>query len=171
MLEFCHHACGHKVTISILYLSHYKVVFIGIKKLACLSTNIVPLKLTYMEYAILELKLLSTAVALYRAFLRCSFAAAVALRLRSVSVRLMTSAAASLKTLDGSVWTAFCHVVGPHPAPSLQRSPAPAHRPCHDPAWLLLICFPPSNLLRMCIQLSARFVVKLPERVTCHVLC
>ena len=38
----------------------------------------------YLEYAILELKLPSTAVALYRAFLRCSFAAAVALRLRSL---------------------------------------------------------------------------------------
>ena len=40
MLEFCQHACSHKVTISILYLSHYKVVFIGIKKkLAGLFTN------------------------------------------------------------------------------------------------------------------------------------
>ena len=89
---------------------------------------------TYLEYAILELKLLSTAVVLCRAFVRCSFAAAVALRLRSMLVCLIASAATSLKTLDGSVWTAFCHAVGPHPAPSLQRSPAPAHRPCHDPA-------------------------------------
>ena len=123
---------------------------------------------TYLEYAILELKLASIVVALYRAFLRCSFAAAVALRLRSLLVCLIALDAASLNTLDGSVWTAFCHVVGPHPAPSLQRRPAPAHRPCHDPAWLLFICLPPSNLLRMCIQLSARFVVKLPKRLHCQ---
>ena len=123
---------------------------------------------TYLEYAILELKLPSTAVALYRAFLRCSFAAAVALRLRSLLVRLIALAAAILNTLDGSVWTALSHAVGPHPAPSLQRRPAPAHRPCHDPAWLLFICLPPSNLLRMCIQLSARFVVKLPKRLHCQ---
>ena len=124
------------------------------------------MKFIYLEYAILELKLSSTAAVLYRAFLRCYFAVAVALRLRSLSVCLMASVAASLKTSDGSLWTAFCHIVGPHPALSLLRSPAPAHRPCHDPAWLLLICFPPSNLLCMCIQLSARLVVKLPNRKT-----
>ena len=92
---------------------------------------------TYLEYAILELKLSSTAVVLRRAFLRCCFAAAVALRLRSLSVRLIASVAASLKTSDGSLWTAFCHVVGPHPAPSLQRSPAPAHLPCLTSVYLL----------------------------------
>ena len=130
MLEFCHHACSHKVTISILYfLSHYKVVFIGIKKkLAHLSTNKdCSIEITYLNYAILELMLLSTAVALYCAFLHCSFAAAVILCLQSLSVRLMASAVASLKTLDSLLWTAFCHVVVPHPAPSLQHSPDPAH--------------------------------------------
>ena len=75
---------------------------------------------TYLEYAILELKLASIVVALYRAFLRCSFAAAVALYFRSLLVHLIALAAASLNTLEGSVWTVFCHVVGPHPAPSLQ---------------------------------------------------
>ena len=78
----------------------------------------------YLEYASLELKLY---VVLYRAFLRCNLTATVALRLQSISVCLMASAAASLKMSDISVWTAFCHVVGPHPAPSLQCSPAPAH--------------------------------------------
>ena len=59
--------------VKILYLNHYKVVFIAIKKkLAYQSTNNVPLIIIkidiYLEYTILELKLLSTAVALYRAF-------------------------------------------------------------------------------------------------------
>ena len=67
------------------------------------------------------------------AFLRCNFATVEALRLRSVMVHLIASAAASLKTLDGSVFTAFFHAIGPHPAPSLHRSPAPAQQPCHDP--------------------------------------
>ena len=88
---------------------------------------------TYLEYAILDLKLLSILAVLHLAFLRWSFAAVEALRLRSVVVHLIASAAASLKILDGSVFTAFFHAVGPHPAPSLQRSPAPAQRPCHDP--------------------------------------
>ena len=39
---------------------------------------------TYLEYAILELKLAFIIVALYRAFLCCSFAAAMALHLRSL---------------------------------------------------------------------------------------
>jgi len=29
---------------------------------------------------------------------------------------------------------------------------APAHQPSHEQAWILLIYFPPSNLLLMCIQ-------------------
>ena len=92
----------------------------------------------------------------------------MALCLWSLLVHLIISAAASLNTLDGSMWTAFCHVVGPHPAPSLQRRSAPAHWPCQNPAWLLFTCFLPSNLLRMCIQLSPRFVVKLPKRLHCQ---
>ena len=80
-----------------------------------------------LEYAILEVKLLSTVVVLYLALLRCSFAAGSPLRFRSLSVRLMALAAESLKMSDGSVLTAFVHNVGPHPAPSLQRRPAPAH--------------------------------------------
>ena len=123
---------------------------------------------TYLEYAILELELTSIAVVLYHAFSHSSFAAAVALRLQSLLARLIALAAANLNTLDGSVWTAFCHVVGAHPAPSLQRRPAPAHQPCHDPAWLLFICLPPSNLLCTCIQLSVRFVVKLHEWLHCQ---
>ena len=80
----------------------------------------------------LELKLLLILVALC-AFLRCSFAAAVALHLRSVVVRLITSAATILKTFDGSVFMDFCHAASPHLAPSVQRSSAPAaHKPCHD---------------------------------------
>ena len=59
------------------------------------------------------------AVALYHTFLHCSFVTAAALRLRSFLMRLIALAAASLNALDGSVWTAFCHVVGLHPAPSL----------------------------------------------------
>ena len=108
------------------------------------------------------------AVALYYTFLHCSFVTAVALRLWSFLMHLIALAATSLNALDGSVWTAFCHVVGLHPAPSLQRRSAPAHRPCHDPAWLLFICLPPSNLLRTYIQLSPRFVLKLPERLHCQ---
>ena len=82
---------------------------------------------TCLEYAILEIKLLSTEVVLYRAFLRCSFAAAEALRFRSLSVHFTALAAASLNTSDGSVHTAVFHIDGPHPAPSLHRRPAPAH--------------------------------------------
>ena len=85
------------------------------------------MKFIYLECAILELKLSSTAAVLYRAFLHCCFAVAVVLRLLSLSVCLMALVAANLKTSDGSLWTAFCHIVGPHPAPSLLCSPAPAH--------------------------------------------
>jgi len=123
----------------------------------------------YLEYAILAVKLLSTAAVLYRALLRCNFAAGLTLRFRSLSVSLIALAADSLKMSDGSVSTTFAHNVGPHPAPSLQCRPAPAHQPSHEPAWLLLICFPPSNLLLMCIQLSARFVVKLPVMQYCFI--
>ena len=107
---------------------------------------------TCLEYAILEIKLLSTEVVLYCAFLRCSFAAVEALCFQSLSVRFTALAAASLSTSDGSVLTAVFHIYGPHPAPSLHRRPAPAHRPPHDPDLLLLICLPPSNLVRMCIH-------------------
>ena len=107
-----------------------------------------------MAYAILEFKLIFSAVALYCAFLCYSFAAAVAVCLWSLLVHLVTSAAASLNILDGSVWTAFCYVADSYPAPSLQRRPAPAHGPCHGPAWFLFIYLPPSNLLHMCIQWS-----------------
>ena len=83
---------------------------------------------TCLEYAILEIKLLSTEIVLYRAFLHCSFTAAEALRFRSLSVRLTASAAAaSLNTFDVSVHTAFFHIDGPHLATSLHRRPAPAH--------------------------------------------
>ena len=82
---------------------------------------------TCLEYAILEIKLLSTEVVLYRAFLHCSFAAAEALCFRSLSVCFTVSAVASLNTLDGSVHTAFFHIDGSHPAPSLHHRPAPAH--------------------------------------------
>ena len=57
------------------------------------------------------------------------------------------------------------HVVGPQFGPRFCLSPAPAHRPCHEPLCTRLICFPPSNLQRICIQLSHRFVVKLPKIV------
>ena len=53
------------------------------------------------------------------------------------------------------------HVLGPHIGPSLIRRPAPAHLDFHDPLWLQLITFPPSNLVLMCIHNSARLVVKL----------
>ena len=132
------------------------------------ATKVTIIIIEIYTYPILELKLTSIAVALYCAFLHSSFAAAVALHLQSLLVRLIALAAANLNTLDGSVWTAFCHVVGAHPAPSLQRRPAPAHQPCHDPAWLLFICLPPSNLLCTCIQLLVRFVVKLPEWLHCQ---
>ena len=108
----------------------------------------------HLEYAILDLRLLSILAVLHLAFLRCSFAAVEALRLRSVVVRLITSAAASLKTFDGSVFTAFFHDIGPHPAPSLQGSPAPTQWPCHDPPWVLLICLPPSNFTSYTVQLD-----------------
>ena len=127
-----HHVCNHIVTvITAIYMTNE----------ACL------------EYTILEVKLLSTAAVLY--LLCCRFAAGSALRFQSISVHLMALVAESLKTSDGSVLTAFVHDVGPHPVPSLQCRPVPAHRPSHEPAWLLLICFPPSHLLLMCIQLSA----------------
>ena len=64
--------------------------------------------------------------------------------------------------MDGGTPTASCHASGPQDGPMLHRRPAPAQRPYHEPLWIRLICFPPSNLERMCIQLSARLVVKLP---------
>ena len=51
---------------------------------------------TDLEYAFLELKLLSTAVGLYSAILHCSFVAAVALHLWSLLVHLIAQTAANL---------------------------------------------------------------------------
>ena len=53
---------------------------------------------------------------------------------------------AATKVIIIEIYT-YVHVVGPHPAPSLQRRPAPVHHPYHDPAWLLFIFLPQSNLL------------------------
>ena len=62
------------------------------------------------------------------------------------------------------------HVLGPHIGPSLAHRPAPAHLDFHDPLWLRLITLPPSNLVLMCINNSARLVVKLSAGV-CVCVC
>ena len=107
----------------------------------------------------LEVKLLSTVTVLYHVPFYI-----VALRhIQScASVHLMASAVEILNTSDGSGFTTFAQVSGPHPALSLQHRSAPANRPSHKPARFLLTCLPPPNLLRIRIQLAARFVVKLP---------
>ena len=67
------------------------------------------------------------------------------------------------------IWGISCYLLpahGLHIGPSLQHNPAPAHRPFQEPHWLRLI-FSSIKLglhVRMCIQHSARFVVKFPER-------
>ena len=115
----------------------------------------------YLEYALRELMLLSTDAVLYFALFLHSLAASVAFRFLSFSHRCTAFSPVALKT-SGGVPIACCHASGPHDGPKLHRSPAPAQRACQEPLWILLICFPPSNFDLICIQLSARLVVKLP---------
>ena len=69
-----------------------------------------------------------------------------------------------LKHLLGSDVVTLAQHAGPHSGLSLALRPAPAHLPSQDPLWDLLTCLPPSNLLRMCMYPSAKFVVKFPVK-------
>ena len=80
-------------------------------------------------------------------FFFCGFSFSV-LKLITLSVRF---AATSLKDLLGDSPVMLCQHGGPQLGASFILNPAPAHLLCHDPLSDLLICFPPSNLLRICI--------------------
>ena len=117
--------------------------------------------LYYLEYALRELILLSTDAVQYFARFLLSLDSSVAFRFLSFSQHCTAFCPEATKTSGGAP-IAFSHASGPQDGPKLQRSPAPAQRPCQEPLWTLLICFPPSNFNLICIQLSARLVVKLP---------
>ncbi|XP_065901170.1 uncharacterized protein [Dysidea avara] len=85
----------------------------------------------------------------------CLDDSSVAFRFLSFSQHCTAFCPEATKTSGGAP-IAFSHASGPQDGPKLQRSPAPAQRPCQEPLWTLLICFPPSNFDLICIQLSAR---------------
>ena len=85
-----------------------------------------------------------------------SLAGPVAFRFLSFAKLLVIDAVTSVKTLFGEAWVTLLQTSGP---PRFWHKPAPIHR------WPLcgrFMTFPPSNLLRICIQHSARLVVALP---------
>ncbi|XP_065901166.1 uncharacterized protein [Dysidea avara] len=84
----------------------------------------------------------------------CLDDSSVAFRFLSFSQHCTAFCPEATKTSGGAP-IAFSHASGPQDGPKLQRSPAPAQRPCQEPLWTLLICFPPSNFDLICIQLSA----------------
>ncbi|XP_065892939.1 uncharacterized protein [Dysidea avara] len=111
--------------------------------------------LYYLEYALRELILLSTDAVQYFARFLLSLDSSVAFRFLSFSQHCTAFCPEATETSGGAP-IAFSHASGPQDGPKLQHSPAPAQRPCQEPLWTLLICFPPSNFDLICIQLSAR---------------
>ena len=111
----------------------------------------------------------SSLVLAYFDALQRVFASSVSLRFLSFSTCRVHSVA-NLRVLVSVSPLILFHVIGPHIGPSLIRRPAPAHLDFHDPLWLQLITFPPSNLVLMCIHNSARLVVKLSAGV-CACVC
>ncbi len=98
-------------------------------------------------------------ISLYLLFRLCSFASFLFLSLETV---LAERSAASENTLFG-IDPAICsQVCGPHFLPRFCLSPAPMHLCSQEPLCDRLMTFPPSNLARICIQHSARFVVSFP---------
>ena len=63
-------------------------------------------------------------------------------------------AATSLKDLLGDSPVMFFQHSWSYLNPSFIIHPAPAHLVCHDPLCDLLICFPPSNSLHICIIIA-----------------
>lgn len=57
-------------------------------------------------------------------------------------------------------------LVSLHAEPKVCLSPAPAQCPCHEPLHIQFICFPTSNLIRICIQSSHKLVVELPNNLS-----
>ena len=92
---------------------------------------------------------------------RLALASSVAFLFLSGSTYLALAAEAVKKTGLAAFPVTLFHVFGPHSGPSLACSPAPEHRAPRNQSWLLLMTLPPSNLFLMCIQGSARLVVKL----------
>ena len=84
--------------------------------------------LLYLEYALLELRVLS--FPLYRDFFHCSLAFSVAFLFLFV---FTASAEMFWNTYGGSTENACFQAFGPQSAPSLHLKPAPAQRAGHDP--------------------------------------
>jgi len=107
---------------------------------------------SYLEYALLEERVLLFKLLQYRTFFRWSLALSETFLFLAFSISFT---AACWKTSDSSTDNAYFQHFCPHAAPSLHCRPAPAQQLFHEPAWLLLICFPSLNLALMCIQLPS----------------
>lgn len=81
----------------------------------------------YLEYALLELTLLSLAIELYLAF------SSVLFRLRSHSVHSTAFVPVESYTSAGGIPKAFSQVAGPQDGPMLLLNPAPAQQACQEP--------------------------------------
>ena len=87
--------------------------------------------LLYLEYALLELRVLS--FPLYRDFFRCSLAFTVAFLFLAFSVCFTASAEMFQNTSGGCTDNVCFQAFGPQSAHSLHLKPAPAQQACHDP--------------------------------------
>ena len=96
------------------------------------------------------------------AFPLCFLWNSVALRFRCFSTSIAVDFDTSEKMAYGASPVMLFHAFGPHIEPWFCSNPAPIHLFCHDPLWDRLITVPPSNLHRLCINASAKFVVLLP---------